>query len=594
MRLFLFKRRNIISFLLVLFFSIFANPCIHRVRAQDTPIFSFRDRFHPVTAENGMVATQEALATQAGLEVLKEGGNAIDAAVTIGFTLAVTLPNAGNIGGGGFMLVHFADTNPNANKDADRTIAIDYREKAPKAATRDMFLDENGEADPQKSRFSHLSVGVPGTVAGLVLALEKYGTISLERALQPAINLAENGFIVKQSLASVLLSEKDRLTRYPASAAIFYHEDGTPYQAGERLIQTDLANSLKLIAKEGIDAFYRRGIAEAIAAEMAANGGLITTEDLAAYQPVIRQPVGGTYRGYEIYSMPPPSSGGVHLIQLLNLLEPYPLRELGHNSAQTIHLMAESMKLAYADRSKYLGDPDFVDIPKASLISKQYANNLRAKISSSRATPSQEIAPGNPSIFWRESNETTHYSVIDRYGNAVANTYTLNMNFGTGITVPGTGILLNNEMDDFSAKPGVPNNFGLIGGAFNAIAPEKRMLSSMTPTIIMKDGEVFLVTGSPGGSRIITSTLQVILNLIDHQMNIAEATNAPRIHHQWLPDELRVEEGLSPDTLALLQQKGYEIVRKNVMGSTQSIMKIGDRLAGASDPRRSGALTLGY
>ncbi|MBP0021984.1 MAG: gamma-glutamyltransferase [Cyanobacteria bacterium SBLK] len=586
MGFFLSKRRNLILFLFVLLFSIFANPFIHLVRAQDTPIFSFRDRFHPVTAENGMVATQEAIATQAGLDVLKEGGNAIDAAVTVGFTLAVTLPYAGNIGGGGFMLVHLADSQ--------QTLAIDYREKAPKAATRDMFLDENGEADPQKSRFSHLSVGVPGTVAGLVLALEQYGTISLERALQPAIALAENGFIVTPSLATVLEFARERLTRYPATAAIFYHEDGTPYQVGERLIQKDLANSLKLIAKEGIDAFYRGEIAEAIATEMANNAGLIAKEDLAAYQPAIRQPVKGTYRGYDIYSMPPPSSGGVHLIQILNLLESYPLRELGHNSAQTIHLMAESMKLAYADRSKYLGDPDFVDVPVSGLISKQYANRLRSQMSSSHATPSTEIAPGNPPIFWQESDETTHYSVVDKDGNAVTNTYTLNFSFGTGITVPGTGILLNNEMDDFSAKPGVPNAFGLIGGEFNAIAPEKRMLSSMTPTIVMKDGDVFLVTGSPGGSRIITTTLQIILNAIDHQMNIAEATNAPRIHHQWLPDELRIEKGLSPDTLALLQQKGYKIVTKNAMGSTQSIMKIGHRLAGASDPRKLDALTLGY
>ncbi|MEM9539906.1 MAG: gamma-glutamyltransferase [Cyanobacteria bacterium P01_E01_bin.42] len=582
----LLKRRNILLFLCVLCLSIFANPFIYLVRAQDTPIFSFRDRFHPITAENGMVATQETIATKTGLEVLKEGGNAIDAAVTIGFTLAVTLPIAGNIGGGGFMVVHLADSQ--------QTVAIDYREKAPKAATRDMFLDEDGNVDPQKSRFSHLSVGVPGTVAGLILALEKYGTISLERALQPAIELAENGFIITPSLANFLESAKERLTRYPASATIFYHEDGTPYQVGERLIQKDLANSLKLIAREGKDAFYQGEIANAIATDMANNNGLITREDLAAYQPVIRKPVKGTYRGYDIYSMPPPSSGGVHLIQILNLLEPYPLRELGQNSAQTIYLMAESMKLAYADRSKYLGDPDFVNVPVLSLISKQYADRLRSRMSSSRATPSTEIAPGNPFFLFPESNETTHYSVMDRDGNAVANTYTLNFSFGTGITVPGTGMLLNNEMDDFSAKLGVPNAFGLIGGELNAIAPEKRMLSSMTPTIVMKDGDVFLVTGSPGGSRIITTTLQIILNAIDHQMNIAEATNAPRIHHQWLPDELRVEEGLSPDTLALLQQKGYQIATKNAMGSTQSIMKIGDRLAGASDPRRAGALTLGY
>jgi gamma-glutamyltranspeptidase/glutathione hydrolase len=326
---------------------------------------------------------------------------------------------------------------------------------------------------------------------------------------------------------------------------------------------------------------------------MQANGGLITKEDLAAYKPVIRQPIRGTYRGYDIVSMPLPSSGGVHLVQMLNLLEGFNIAELGHNTAQTIHLMAESMKLAYADRSKFLGDSDFVPVPVAGLISKSYANELRRKINLNRATPSSQIAPGNPSQF-TESTNTTHYSVMDKYGNAVANTYTLNFPYGTSLTVAGTGILLNNEMDDFSAKPGVPNAFGLVGGEFNAIEPEKRMLSSMTPTIVMKDNKPYLVTGSPGGSQIITSVLQVILNAIDHKMNIAAATNAMRIHHQWLPDELRVEQGLNGDTIQLLTEKGHKVVVKNAMGSTQSIMRIDNSFQGASDPRRPGALTLGY
>jgi gamma-glutamyltranspeptidase/glutathione hydrolase len=326
---------------------------------------------------------------------------------------------------------------------------------------------------------------------------------------------------------------------------------------------------------------------------MQANGGLITKEDLASYQPIIRKPIQGTYRGYEIYSMPPPSSGGIHLVQMLNLLEGFPIAELGHNTAQTIHLMTESMKLAYADRYKFLGDIDFVPVPVAGLISKRYANELRRRINLNRATPSSEIAPGNPKQF-AESNDTTHYSVMDKYGNVVANTYTLNFSYGTGLTAAGTGILLNNEMDDFSAKPGVPNAFGLVGGEFNAIEPEKRMLSSMTPTIVMKDGKPYLVTGSPGGSRIITTVLQVIMNAIDHKMNIAAATNAIRVHDQWFPDELQIEQGLNGDTIRLLTEKGLKITVQNAMGSTQSIMRVGNSLEGASDPRRPGALTLGY
>jgi gamma-glutamyltranspeptidase/glutathione hydrolase len=578
-----FHHKNTVVLILSILFTlrIIAGNAI----AQDRAIYSNKDIFHPVQAQNGMVSSQERLATEAGLEVLKEGGNAVDAAVTVGFTLAVTLPRAGNIGGGGFMLVHLAKSN--------ETFAIDYREKAPKAASRDMFLNTSGEVDPEKSQYSYLAVGVPGTVAGLTMALEKYGTISLERALKPAIELAEKGFPVSEDLHSVLVQAQKRMQASSASMSIFYKEGGVPYEIGEILVQKDLARSLKQIAKEGSAAFYKGAIADAIVTDMKAHDGLITKEDLAAYTAVKRDAVHGTYRGYDIYSMPLPSSGGVHLVQLLNLLEPFSISDLGHNTAQTIHFMAESMKLAYADRSKFLGDSDFVPVPVTGLISKNYADDLRRKIDPNRANPSNKVLPGNPNKF-AESIDTTHYSVMDKYGNAVANTYTLNLEFGTKFTVAGTGILLNNEMDDFSAKPGVPNAFGLISGEFNAIAPEKRMLSSMTPTIVMKQGKPFLVTGSPGGSGIITATFQVIMNVIDHGMNIAAATNAVRVHHQWLPDELRVEQGLSGDTVRLLTEKGHKVVVKEAIGSTQSIMRTDNIFSGASDPRRPGALTLGY
>lgn len=555
------------------------------VQAQEAPIFNSKDIFHPVASVNGMVASQEDYAARAGVQVLKEGGNAVDAAVTIGFTMAVTFPRAGNLGGGGFMMIYLAESK--------QIIAIDYREKAPGAAGRDMFLDEEGDVDAEKSTHSYLAVGVPGTVAGLTTALERYGTISLKRALQPAIELAENGFPVDEDLHNSLIDAKDSMQYSPASMAIFFKKGGVLYEIGELLVQKDLARSLKQIAESGSDAFYKWAIADKIVSDMKANGGLITKEDLAEYEAVIRKPVHGFYRGYDIYSMPPPSSGGVHLVQMLNILESYPIASLGHNTAQTIHLMAETMKLAYADRSKYLGDPDFGSVPVSELISKKYADELRGKIDVDKATPSQEISPGNPGKFG-ESKDTTHFSVMDKYGNAVSNTYTLNLSYGAKITVSGTGILLNNEMDDFSAKPGAPNAYGLIGGELNSIEPGKRMLSSMTPTIVMRQGKPFLVTGSPGGSRIITTALQVIMNVIDHDMNIAAATNAVRIHHQWLPDMLRVEEGLNGDTVRLLKEKGHNIAVQEAMGSAQSVMRIGDFFYGASDPRTPGALTLGY
>jgi gamma-glutamyltranspeptidase/glutathione hydrolase len=557
---------------------------ISQTFGQENPLYRSEARFHPVVARSGMVATENKYATQAGLQVLKEGGNAVDAAVTIGFTLAVTYPRAGNLGGGGFMLIYLADSH--------QVLSIDYREKAPVDASRDMFLDEEGKADKEKSRHSILSAGVPGTVAGLTLALEKYGTISLERALQPAIKLAHRGFPVDLELRRSLTQAKSRMESSQASMDIFYKKGGETYSEGETLIQKDLAWSLKQIADNGPRSFYNGAIAKRIDSFMRQNGGLITSHDLKSYKAVTRKPVQGKYRGYKIYSMPPPSSGGVHVIQMLNILEQFPLSSFGHNTAKTIHILAEAMKYAFADRSKHLGDPDFSPIPVSELTSKKYAKFIKDKMDTEKITPSRDIYPGNLNL--QEGNNTTHFSVMDRYGNAVSNTYTLNFSYGSKITVPGTGILLNNEMDDFSAKPGSPNAYGLVGGKLNAIAPEKRMLSSMSPTIVMKDGRPFLITGSPGGGRIITTVLQIIINVIDFDMNISEATNAVRVHHQWLPDELQAERGLNEDTINILREMGYRVVIGRTVGVAESIMKKGDHLYGASDPRRPGGLAAGY
>jgi len=547
-------------------------------------LYSREARFHPVVAQNGMVVTESKYATQAGLQVLKEGGNAVDAAVTIGFTLAVTFPRAGNLGGGGFMLIYLADS--------DEVLSIDYREKAPLKASHDMFLDGQGNVDKEKSRHSILSVGIPGTVAGLTLALENYGTISLERALQPAIELAQRGFPVDQELSESLNQVKSRMKVSTASMDIFFKQGEKPYSEGELLTQKDLAWSLKQIVKNGSEAFYTGDIAKKIDSFMKQNGGLITNHDLKNYKALIRKPVEGEYRGYKIYSMPPPSSGGVVLIEMLNILEQFPLSSLGHNTAKTIHIFAEVMKYAYADRSKYLGDPDFSPVPVTWLTSKKYAQSIKEQINMEKSTPSHEISPGNPNL--QEGNNTTHFSVMDRYGNAVSNTYTLNFSYGSRITVPGTGILLNNEMDDFSAKPGTPNAYGLVGGKLNAIAPEKRMLSSMSPTIVMKDGKPSLITGSPGGSRIITTVLQIIANVIDFNMNISEATNAVRVHHQWLPDKLMVERGLNEDTIKILKEMGYKVEIGTTIGVAESIIQEGNYMYGASDPRRPGGSTAGY
>jgi gamma-glutamyltranspeptidase/glutathione hydrolase len=537
-------------------------------------------------AKHGIVASQEKRATRIGVDILRAGGNAVDAAVATGFALAVTHPQAGNIGGGGFMLVHLASRN--------ETIAIDYRESAPAAMTRDIFLDANGEADPKRSRDSALGIGVPGTVAGLALAQEKYGSgkFTLAQLIAPAIRLAREGFEVDDELADTLPRAQLRLARWPASAKIFLKSDGTGLTRGDRLVQADLASSLEAVAIQGPRAFYDGPLAEKITNAVQANGGIMTADDLKNYQAIVRPVVRGSYRGYDIASMPPPSSGGVHLIQILNILEGFPLRELGAGSAAAYHLMIEAMKPAYADRAQFLGDPAFVKVPVAGLTSKRYAAELRKAIDPERARPSREVRAGNPSPH--EGDNTTHFSVVDAEGNAVANTYTLNFFYGLGLVADGTGILLNNELDDFAAKAGAPNAFGLVGSDANAPGAGKRPLSSMSPTIMFRDGRVFLVTGTHGGSRIITMVAQVILNVVDHQMNIAEAVAAPRIHHQWLPDQVDAESGLSPDTIRILEARGHKIVVGRTFGSANSIMLTPDSLAGAADPRQRGTLAEGY
>lgn len=548
-----------------------------------TAIYSKMAIHHPVWAKDAMVATQEALATQIGVDILKQGGNAVDAAVAVGYALAVTLPRAGNLGGGGFMLVYL-------NKEK-KAIAIDYREKAPAKASRNMYLDKQGNADKQLSRFHGLAIGVPGTVMGLELARKKYGTLSREALISPALKLAAEGIIVTPDLADSLNKAHARLAKWPASQKIFYKNDGKRYQIGERLKQLDLANSLQAIMDQGEKAFYQGKIAEQISSSVQQAGGLITVDDMKNYHAVEREAIKGDYRGYQVLSMPPPSSGGVHIVQLLNMLENYPLTTYGHNSAQSIHIMSESMRRVYADRAQYLGDSDFVDVPVKTLTSKSYALQTIKQIDLNKASDSKNISAGKIPY---ESNQTTHFSIIDRWGNAVSNTYTLNFSYGMGMVAEGTGILLNNEMDDFSAKPGEPNGYGLIGGEANAIEPGKRPLSSMSPTIILKDNQPYLVTGTPGGSRIITTTLQIILNVIDHEMNIAEATAAPRIHHQWLPDYIRYEQGISPDTITLLEGKGHKLKQQATMGSTQTIMRNENGVYGASDPRTPTSLSLGY
>ena len=549
----------------------------------DQPIIISDARIHPQASKNGMVVSQDEIATNIAVQVLKNGGNAADAAVALAYTLAVTQPKAGNIGGGGFALYYEAKTG--------KTYAIDFRESAPASATKNMYLDDKGNAIEDKSRFTLDASGIPGTVAGLAHVIEKFGTRKHSELIQPAIDLADKGFPVSKGLAYDFKSYKENLAAKEELKALFF-KNGQTLKEGEILKQPVLAQTLKTLKAEGPESFYNGSISKEFVAFFKNNGGSITAKDLADYKVRTMNPVAGNYRGYEILSMPPPSSGGVHVIQMLNILEKWDLKASGHNTAKTVHYMTEAMKLAYADRSKHLGDPDFAAIPVKGLISKEYADKLRQKIKVDKATPSKELAPGNPLAY--ESPDTTHFSIADKEGNAISFTYTINFSFGSRILIPNLGFILNNEMDDFSSKPGVPNAYGLIGGKANSIEPGKRPLSSMTPTIVMKNKKPWLITGSPGGSKIINSTLQIILNVIDHNMNIAEATMAPRIHHQWLPDVLNVERGFNQDSFNILKGMGHNIQTSGTIGNTETILIENGVFYGFADPRRIDGKASGY
>jgi len=550
-----------------------------------TPIIDYQTRFLPVVARQGMVVGPEKLAAEVGKSILQRGGNAVDAAVATGFALAVTYPRAGNIAGGGFMLIHLAEQN--------KQTIIDYRETAPAAASRDMYLATDGKVDRMREYFSHQSAGVPGSVAGMIYALEKYGSMSLPEVMAPAIALAKDGFEVSFAVNYEIRARAGQLLKNPEAKKIFFKPDGSPYDIGELWQQPDLGWTLEQISKHGKAGFYEGEVARRIVEDMQANQGLITMKDLAGYRVVERNPVRGSYRDYEIVSTPPPSSGGVHIIQILNILEGYDVSSLGHNSAAYIHRLAESMKRAYADRGRYLGDPDYVKIPVSTLTDKAYAQRLRDSIDPNKATPAKDIAPG--ALLPGESSDTTHFTVADSKGNVVSNTYTLNFSFGSHIAVPGTGMLLNNEMADFAASPGGANAFGLVEGEANNIQPGKRPLSSMTPTMVFREGQPWLATGSPGGSLIITTVLQTIINAMDFDMNIASAAAGARVHHQWMPDKLLVEQGVSVDTVNILLDMGHPVeIGKRTIGRTQSIMLSEGWLYGSTDTRRPGGWVAGY
>jgi gamma-glutamyltranspeptidase / glutathione hydrolase len=536
----------------------------------------------PVHAKHGMVVAMEATATGAGIQVLKAGGNAVDAAVAVGFALAVTHPSAGNIGGGGYMLIHLAD---------GRNTFIDFREKAPMASTHDMYLDAQGKAT-RESREGWRSSGVPGTVRGFEMAVKKYGKKTWAEDMAPAIDLASNGYQVSYALAESLQRSRN-LGNDPESKRI-YQRDGNFYQMGDTIKLPELAATLGRIAKNGADEFYEGETARRFADAEAKNGGLITLADLKNYEAIERQPVSGQYHGYTILSAPPSSSGGVTILEMLGILDGTDFEKDGPGSASEIHYLAEAMRRAYADRNTYLGDPAFVKNPIAGLLDPSYLAHLRSTIDPVRATPSSEIKPGHPT--GEESMQTTHFSVVDEEGNAVAVTYTLNGGFGNGITVPGDGFLLNNEMDDFTSKPGTPNMFGLVQGEANSIAPGKRPLSSMSPTILLKDGKLFMTVGAPGGSRIPTSVMQVIVNVVDFHMNVQDAVDFPRVHHQWLPDKLSIERDISPDTVAILKSHGYDVdyPRNTIGAEVDAILSDGGWLQGASDPRVANGKAVGY
>ena len=536
----------------------------------------------PVRAKNGMVVTAHPAASEAGVSMLKSGGNAVDAAVAAALVAGVVEPYSSGIGGGGFMLIYLAEKK--------KVIVIDYRETAPRAAHRDMFLDENGNVIHEASLVGHRAAGTPGTVGGLTLAAAQYGKLPFAVAAEPAIRWAGEGFRAHEAFVAASREMYKVLARYDETARIFLDQDREPFAFGELVVQRDLAQTLRRIADEGPSAFYQGSIAHAVVADMKAHGGLITERDLADYRPRIREPIRSDYREHEIVTMPPPSSGGIHLVQMLNVLEGYDLKTMGYGSSDAIHVMTESMRRAFADRAEYLGDTAFADVPVRGLISKDYAEALRSTIDLSTASRSVEIAHGNPYPY-QQSDHTTHISVVDRNGNAVSLTQTINGRFGCGVVVPGTGILLNNEMDDFSAKPGVPNLFGLVGNEANAIVPGKIPLSSMSPTLVFNNDRLVMVLGSPGGGRIITTVLQVIINVIDHGMDVREAIEVPRFHHQWLPNEIWLEPFAAPtDVVRALEDRGHRVVQKGEFGNAMGIVidPESGELCGAADSRGVG------
>ena len=536
----------------------------------------------PVYGENAMIASRSELASAAGIEIMKDGGNAIDGAVATAFALAVTWPSAGNIGGGGFAVVRLED---------GMVVTLDFRETAPAAAHRDMYLDEDGNEVPEWSRASHLASGVPGSVDGLLTLLEEYGTMSRKEVMAPAIRLASKGFPLTWTMARTFERQQKNMGKYPASVASFTKK-GEAYQPGDLWVQKDLASTLRRISSKGRAGFYEGKTADLIVAEMQRGNGIITHEDLQSYTSVWREPIKGTYRGYEIYGMPPPSSGGVLVQQMLNMLEPYDIKAMGWGSAKLVHLMVEAERRAFADRAVHLGDSDFVEVPIKMLTDPAYAKSRFADFDPKQATDSNSIGAGS----WPpESMETTHFSVMDKSGMMVAITTTLNSAYGSKIVVTGAGFLLNNEMDDFSAKPNTENQFQLLGGEANAISPGKRMLSSMTPTLVLKDGEPYLITGSPGGATIITTTLQVILNVLDHEMKLEDAVSLPRFHHQWKPNVIVAEPFVfSPDTMTMLKQKGHSFRETTYrLGDANSILYKDGLFHGVKDPRGDG-LAVGY
>ena len=536
---------------------------------------------HPAVSNSGMVVSQHYLATEVGKTILDQGGNAIDASVAVAFALAVVLPRAGNIGGGGFLVLHNAEKNKN--------YALDYREMAPAAADRDMYLNEDGSLNKSTSRLGYLAGGIPGTVAGMWEAHQKFGSMPWEDLLKPAIKLAQAGFKVSPFMADSINRAHSSMKDYPSTVKIFFPE--FPLKPNHNLVQKDLAATLKRIAQNGKDGFYKGKTAKMFAAAMKKNNGLITEDDLKNYKAVWREPLVGNYKDFKIVTMPPPSSGGVHLIQMLNVLSNFDLKKLGHNSRDYTLLLTEVMKYAYADRSKYLGDPDFYEVPVSKLIEQVYAASIANSITIGKITSSDEIYPG--AMLPPEGMETTHFSISDKFGNTVSNTYTINSSYGAKVVVEGLGFLLNNEMDDFAAAPGIPNQFGLLGGDANKIEPYKRPLSSMTPTIIFFQDKPYLITGSPGGSRIITTVLQMILNVIEFEMEVSDATVQPRIHHQWKPDVLGLEKGFNSSVIELLMRSPQKLYVHSPGTSLESIVLKNSYHYGFGDTRRPDSLARG-